>query len=160
VTLSSPIYSPELNANKARSGHMFLVSNVLPQVGYPETKRHGACSYRILLGFQPSPRCSARGASTPTLSLTKRSASAILSKTARPKIPTVSGDSYNRPVNTDFLDRLATQLKAKKSAACGRAIQRILASMKKDYEAGRYKNHAEAENEFRKLIEHEKFCGH
>src|SRR5258708_33860166 len=35
-------------------------------------------------------------------------------------------DSYNLCVSTDFLDRLANQLRANKSAACRRAIQRIL----------------------------------
>jgi len=36
---------------------------------------------------------------------------------------------------SSFLDRLATQLKANESASCRRAVQRILALMKKDYEA-------------------------
>ncbi len=67
-------------------------------------------------------------------------------------------DSYNHLVSRDFLDRLATQLKVGKSAACRRAVQRILASMKKDYEAGRYKTHTETENEFRKLVEREESC--
>jgi hypothetical protein len=61
-------------------------------------------------------------------------------------------------VNRDFLDRLATQLKAGKSAACRRAVQRILALMKKDYEAGRFKTNPEAETEFRRLIEREESC--
>jgi hypothetical protein len=59
---------------------------------------------------------------------------------------------------TDFLDRLASQLRANKSAACRRAIQRILALMKKDYEAGRYTTHTEAENEFRRLVEYDEAC--
>jgi hypothetical protein len=66
-------------------------------------------------------------------------------------------DSYNHLV-TDFLDRLATQLKSGKSAACRRAVQRILALMRKDYEAGRYKTRPEAETEFRKLVEREESC--
>ena len=61
-------------------------------------------------------------------------------------------------VSTDFLDQLARQVRVNKSAACRRAIQRILALMKKDYEAGRYKTHTEAENEFRKLVEREESC--
>ena len=65
---------------------------------------------------------------------------------------------YDRLVSTDFLDRLASQLKVGKDAACRRAIQRILALMKKDYEAGRYKTVTEAESEFRKLVEREENC--
>jgi hypothetical protein len=37
---------------------------------------------------------------------------------------------YSLCVSTDFLDRLASQLRANKSAACRRAIQRILAIVK------------------------------
>jgi hypothetical protein len=61
-------------------------------------------------------------------------------------------------MDSDFLDRLAKQLKANKNAACRRAIQRILALMKKDYEAGRYNAHTEAENEFRRLVENDERC--
>jgi hypothetical protein len=57
-----------------------------------------------------------------------------------------------------FLDRLATQLKLFKEPACRRAIQRVLALMKKDYEAGRYKTVTEAEVEFRRLVEQEENC--
>jgi len=46
-------------------------------------------------------------------------------------------------VSTDFLDRLATQLKTNKSALCRRAIQRILAVVKKKFADGKYKNHVE-----------------
>jgi len=67
-------------------------------------------------------------------------------------------DRYNRCVSTDFLDQLAKQLRVNKSAACRRAIQRILALMRKDYEAGRYKTHTEAENEFRRLVESNLAC--
>ncbi len=48
-------------------------------------------------------------------------------------------------MSTDFLDRLASQLRANKSAACRRAIQRILAVVKKNLEDGKYKNDVEAE---------------
>ena len=61
-------------------------------------------------------------------------------------------DSYNLCVSTDFLERLASQLKANKSAACRRAIQRILAVVKKNFEDGKYKNDVEAEADFRQLV--------
>ena len=61
-------------------------------------------------------------------------------------------------MSTGFLDRLASQLKAGRSAACRRAVQRILASMKNEYEAGRFKTHTEAESEFRKQVEGEEAC--
>ena len=54
-------------------------------------------------------------------------------------------------MSTDFLDRLASQLKANKSAACRRAIQRILAVVKKNLEDGKYENDVEAEADFRQL---------
>ena len=41
-------------------------------------------------------------------------------------------------MSTGFLDRLATQLKANQNAACRRAIQWILAVIKKNYEDGEY----------------------
>jgi hypothetical protein len=55
-------------------------------------------------------------------------------------------------MSTEFLDRLATELKIGKSAACRRAIQRILDRMKKHYESGQYRSTTEAENEFRRLV--------
>jgi len=67
-------------------------------------------------------------------------------------------DSYNLCVSTDFLERLASQLKVDKSAACRRAIQRILAVVKKNFEDGRYKNHVEAEAEFRQLVNRDEGC--
>ena len=39
-------------------------------------------------------------------------------------------------MSTQFLNYLAAELKADKSAACRRAIQRILATVKRNYEAG------------------------
>jgi hypothetical protein len=66
--------------------------------------------------------------------------------------------SYNPRVSTDFLERLASQLKVGKDASCRRAIQRILALLKKDYEAGRYQTTTEAENEFRRLVENDQAC--
>jgi hypothetical protein len=63
-------------------------------------------------------------------------------------------------MNTGFLDRLATQPRAGKSAACRRATQRILAVIKKNYEEGEYESHTEAETAFRRLVEREESCGH
>ena len=64
----------------------------------------------------------------------------------------------NRLMSTDFLDRLATQLKTNKSALCRRAIQRILAVAKKNFEEGKYRNEVEAEADVRHLVEREKGC--
>jgi hypothetical protein len=61
-------------------------------------------------------------------------------------------------VSVAFLERLASQLKVGKDAACRRCIQRILASMKKDYEAGQYQSVPAAENEFRRLVENDQAC--
>ena len=57
-----------------------------------------------------------------------------------------------------FLDQLATQLRINKTAACRRAIQRILDVVKKEYERGKYGSHTEAENEFRRLVDREEAC--
>jgi len=56
------------------------------------------------------------------------------------------------------LDRLATQLRANKSAACRRAIQRILAVVKKNFEDGKYKNDVEAEADLRQLVNRDEGC--
>jgi len=61
-------------------------------------------------------------------------------------------------VSTDFLDQLAKQLRVNKSAACRRAIQRTLAVIKKKAEDGEYKNHVEAESDFRQRVEREDAC--
>ena len=61
-------------------------------------------------------------------------------------------------VSTDFLDRLATQLKTNKSAVCCRAIQRILAFVEKNFEDGKYKNDVEAEADFRQLVDPDEGC--
>jgi hypothetical protein len=65
---------------------------------------------------------------------------------------------YNLCVSTDFLDRLASQLRANKSAACRRAIQRILAIVKNNFEGGKYKNDVEAEADFRHLVDRDEGC--
>jgi len=69
-----------------------------------------------------------------------------------------SPGGYNLCVSTDFLDRLATQLRANKSAACRRAIQRILAIVKNNFNDGKYKNDVEAEADFRDLVDREEGC--
>jgi hypothetical protein len=61
-------------------------------------------------------------------------------------------------VSTDFLDRLSTQLKTNKSALCRRAIQRILAVVKQNFEDGKYKNDVEAEADFRQLVDRDEGC--
>jgi len=61
-------------------------------------------------------------------------------------------------VSTDFLDRLASQLRANKSAACRRAIQRILAIVKNNCEDGKYKDDVEAEADFRHLVDRGEGC--
>jgi hypothetical protein len=55
-------------------------------------------------------------------------------------------------METGFLDRLANQLKANKSASCRRAIQRILVRIKEPCESGQYQTTTDPENEFRRLV--------
>jgi len=73
-------------------------------------------------------------------------------------IPRRFSDSYTLCVSTDFLDRLTSQLRANKSAACRRAIQRILAVVKKNFEDGKYKNDVEAEADFRQMVGRNEGC--
>ena len=56
------------------------------------------------------------------------------------------------------MDRLASQLRADKSAACRRAIQRILAVVKKNFADGKYKNDVKAEADFRQLVDRDEGC--
>ncbi|OLB17289.1 MAG: hypothetical protein AUI12_04900 [Acidobacteria bacterium 13_2_20CM_2_57_6] len=58
-------------------------------------------------------------------------------------------------MSTEFLDRLASQLKIGKDAAFRRAIERILNVVKKNYESGQYPSLAEAERDFRQRVERE-----
>jgi hypothetical protein len=58
-------------------------------------------------------------------------------------------------VSTEFLDRLASQLKIGKDPASRRAIERILDVIKKSYEEGKYQSLTEAERDFRQLVEGE-----
>jgi hypothetical protein len=57
--------------------------------------------------------------------------------------------------DTQFLERLAQVLKARKNAACQRAIGRLLASMKKSYEDREYESPSQAEFAFRRLVDQE-----
>ena len=59
------------------------------------------------------------------------------------------------PPPTAFLDQLASQLKIGRHAAYRRAVQRILATVKRNYESGQYRNTTEAELAFRKLLDQE-----
>jgi hypothetical protein len=55
-------------------------------------------------------------------------------------------------VSTEFLDRLASQLKVGKDPASRRAIERILDVIKRGYENGQYESSVEAERDFRQLV--------
>jgi hypothetical protein len=59
---------------------------------------------------------------------------------------------YSCKVSTEFLDRLASQLKIGKDPASRRAIERILDIIKKSYEDGKYQSPVEAERDFRQLV--------
>jgi hypothetical protein len=61
-------------------------------------------------------------------------------------------------MDTEYLDQLAHQLRIDKTPACRRAINRMLAEMKKRCEAGEYSNQTEAESAFRKLVEQQRIC--
>jgi hypothetical protein len=61
-------------------------------------------------------------------------------------------------MSTEYLDQLAQQLKIDKSAACRRAIERILAMMKERCGKGLYETRTAAELEFRKLVEQQGTC--
>jgi hypothetical protein len=61
-------------------------------------------------------------------------------------------------MDTEDLDRLAQQLKIDKTAACRRAINRILEEMRKRCENGEYADPMAAESAFRKFVEDERSC--
>ena len=56
---------------------------------------------------------------------------------------------------TGFLERLASELKIGRHAAYRHTVQRVLETVKKNYEAGQYRSTTEAELMFRKLVEQE-----
>jgi hypothetical protein len=70
----------------------------------------------------------------------------------------ISGDTSAMNADSVFLDRLSGQLKVDKSAACCRAIERILALVKRNYQDGKYGNEAEAELDVRRLVEKQGTC--
>ena len=55
-------------------------------------------------------------------------------------------------MTTEFLDRLASQLKVGRDPVSRRAIERILDVLKKSFEDGKYQSPAEAERDFRQLV--------
>jgi uncharacterized iron-regulated protein len=59
---------------------------------------------------------------------------------------------------TDFLDRLASELKIGRHAAYRHAVQRTLETVRKKYESGEYRSTTEAELMLRKLVEAEDAC--
>jgi len=60
--------------------------------------------------------------------------------------------------STGFLDKLASELKIGRHAAYRHAVQRVLATVKKNYESGQYRSTTEAEYMLRKLVEQEQTC--
>ena len=72
--------------------------------------------------------------------------------------PTFSATYNQTLMETGFLDRLANQLKANKTATCRRAIQRILVRIKVHYESGQYRSSTDAENEFRRRVDTDLAC--
>jgi hypothetical protein len=58
-------------------------------------------------------------------------------------------------VSTEFLDRLASQLKIGKDPARRRTIERILDLVKKGYESGLYQDSTAAERALRQMAESE-----
>jgi hypothetical protein len=61
-------------------------------------------------------------------------------------------------MDTEFLDRLAKVLKTGKTAACQRAIERLLSTMKKRYEDGEFESPSKGELAFRALVDAESTC--
>ena len=58
-------------------------------------------------------------------------------------------------MSTEFLNRIASQLKIGKDAVSRRAIERILDVIKSSYENVKYQNSTEAGRDFRHLVEGE-----
>jgi hypothetical protein len=61
-------------------------------------------------------------------------------------------------MGTEHLDQLARQLKANKTPACRRAINRILEDLKKRCETGEFATPMDAEAAFRKFVDDERSC--
>ena len=54
---------------------------------------------------------------------------------------------------TEFLSRLASQLKRNKQPAERRAVDKLLNEVTEKYEDGRYANRCDAERDFRDLVD-------
>jgi hypothetical protein len=54
---------------------------------------------------------------------------------------------------TGFLDKLASELKIGRHADYRHAVQRVLETVRKNYESGQYRSTTEAEYMLRKLVE-------
>ena len=54
---------------------------------------------------------------------------------------------------TEFLSRLATQLKVNKQPAERRAVEKFLHVVTEKYEEGRYANRCDAARDFRELVD-------
>jgi hypothetical protein len=61
-------------------------------------------------------------------------------------------------MGTEFLDHLAEQLRARRSAVCRRAISRILTAVKARFDAGAYPSQSEAERDLRTRVGAEPAC--
>ena len=61
-------------------------------------------------------------------------------------------------MDTEYLDRLAHQLRIDRTPACRRAINRILEEIRKRCENGEYADPMAAESAFRKFVEDERSC--
>jgi hypothetical protein len=75
-------------------------------------------------------------------------------------LPLLSSNLLEAPniMDTEYLVRLAHQLRIDKTPACRRAINRILEDMKKRCESGEYRDPMEAESAFRKFVRDERSC--
>ena len=75
-------------------------------------------------------------------------------------LPLLSSNVVEAPniMDTEYLVRLAHQLRIEKTPACRRAINRILEDMKKRCENGEYRNPMDAESAFREFVENERSC--
>ncbi len=61
-------------------------------------------------------------------------------------------------MSTEFLDHLAEQLRAGRSAVCRRTISWILPAVKERFTAGHYASPADAERDFRARVQAEPSC--
>ena len=61
-------------------------------------------------------------------------------------------------MDTEYLDRLAHQLRIDRTPSCRRAINRILEEVRKRCEGGEYGDPTEAELAFRKFVEEDRSC--